>query len=90
MLKLSIVELASVVGGGTGAQTPTEAAKNYLFNNGNGSWLQQAGAFGSKVGHRAQYSFGFINYQTYANHTEAAPGGRDYVEDMRRLRPSGR
>jgi hypothetical protein len=86
---ISISDLACVVGGaGTSAQTVNQAVKNYLSDNGNGSWLSQAGALGSKVWHRAQYSGGFINYQAYADSVEAAPGGANYVADMRRLRPS--
>ena len=90
---LSIHELASVVGGqspaaGTRAKTERDAVKNYLSDNGNGSWFSQAGNLGSKLYHRAQYSFGVINYQPYGDSVAAAPGGRNYLADMERLRPS--
>lgn len=85
--QLSLSELANVVGG-TDATTPKQAVKNYLSDNGNGNWFQQAGALGSKAVHRAQYSLGFINYQTYADMTAAAPGGANYIEDMKRIRPA--
>jgi len=86
---LSISELASVVGGeGTSAQTVKQAVKNYLSDNGNGGYLSQAGALGSKVWQRALYSGGIINYQSYADSIEAAPGGKNYVADMHRIRPS--
>jgi hypothetical protein len=85
---LSITQLATVVGGGTGATSELGAVKNYMLDNGNGSWLSQAAGLGSKLGHRAGYSFGFTNLQAYSDYTKAAPGGANYIEDLERLRPA--
>jgi hypothetical protein len=87
---ISITDLATVVGGGTGATSELQAVKNYLLDNGNGSWFSQAAGLGSKLAHRAGYSFGFMNYQPYADYTAAAPGGKNYIEDLERLRPGKR
>jgi len=91
--ELSSDELVRVVGAqspaaGSGAKTVREAVTNYLSDNGNGSWFSQAGNLGSKIYHRAQYSFGVINFQPYGDSVAAAPGGRNYLADMERLRPS--
>lgn len=82
---ISLAALAQVCGG---AGSLPAAIGRYFTTNGDGNVLSKTAAVGAKVGRRLEYSLGITrSVDDYANQVRALPGGAQYLDEVKALRP---